>query len=61
MPSVKMLVPANQSGDFHCNAVGQSGTVYRNIVPSSVMDVDIRDVQVFLQRGFSYAPTAASA
>ena len=61
MATVKLQVPADRSGEFHCNAPQQSGTVYRNLVPGSVIDVDTRDVPAMLQNGFAYAVITVSA
>jgi hypothetical protein len=59
MPTVKLQVPGDQSGEFHCKAPNQSGTIYRNIEPGSVIEVDTRDAPIFLSRGYGYAPQTA--
>jgi hypothetical protein len=54
MATVNLKVPPDRSGEFHCSAPGQSKSVYRNVVPGSVIEVDPRDVQTFLANGFVY-------
>lgn len=52
MPTIRLQVPVDRSGEFSCTAIGQSGTTYRDVVAGSVIDVDARDVPLFLQLGF---------
>jgi hypothetical protein len=55
MSEVKMQAPATASGQFECRAPQQSGTVYRDVVPGSVIGVDTRDIPAFIGWGFVYA------
>lgn len=55
MATIRMQAPADASGEFQCNAIGQSGATYRDVAPGSIIEVDTRDAPVLLQRGFRYA------
>ena len=47
-PLFALQAPANFTGSFHCNAVGQSGRVYYIPEPGGALLVDQRDMAVFL-------------
>ena len=63
MTTIKLMAPADFSAtEIHCNAVGQSGNIYRHITGGAVLiDVDTRDVRAMLQNGFNYTVMTLAA
>ena len=62
MTTIKLMAPADFSAtEIHCNAVGQSGNIYRHITGGAVIDVDTRDVPAMLQNGFNYTVMTLAA
>lgn len=57
---IKLQCPPNRFGDFICNAVGQSGTTYRDVVAGSVIEVDPRDLPFFSSLGFLHVALATT-
>lgn len=55
MTTIKLQCPADRSGDFYCNAVGQSGTIYRSVAAGSTINVDPRDAPMLQSLGFLHA------
>jgi len=52
MKTIKLQCPDDISGEFQCNAIGQSGTIYRDVAPGSIIDIDTRDAPTLLALGF---------
>jgi hypothetical protein len=65
-PLFALQAPANSSGQFHCNAVGQSGRTYSIPEPGGALLVDQRDLSVFVNPkpvgfGFVAVPSGPTA
>jgi hypothetical protein len=54
MRTIKLQCPDDRSGEFQCNAIGQSGTTYRDVAPGSVIDADTRDAPALMALGFTH-------
>lgn len=60
-PLYALQAPADVSGRFSCNAVGQSGRIYDLSEPGGAMLVDERDVPIFTKQGFAAVPSQQPA
>jgi hypothetical protein len=49
--STKLKAPSGASGDYCCTGWRQSGRVYK-LTPGATIDVDDRDVQSLMAKGF---------
>jgi hypothetical protein len=59
--TIDMVAPSWASGNFHATAPQRSGTVYKDVVPSSTITVDVRDVSFFELRGFTTTGSASES